>query len=480
MKNIIRLLFICSFCLSSQLNAQEIVVSQEILLKNDYYYEILGNLDGRILLLRDNVYEIHVEAFDEDLRHKWSRKVDLGKRKIYTAGAIAPNEKEFAYFYTQRNKGEIDFFVRKYDNDLQLQDSMLIKREKSISFFKKYKMVASENKKKLLFTNQEKDHEVQILAFDVENMELMYEGIITFADMYLRRDLRSIQMSNEGEMFLMFEKDNTKLKKKKHQFVTYYMAPGNDNIKEFTTSVEEHLSYDVHVEYDNLNKKLVYAGFYTDKNLLRAIGYYYGSLSPYGEGVQEIMFKEFDDVLLQDVYGKELKNKKGLTDFSIEKIVKRVDGGIIMICEMNKEFSRRPSYGTNRRSAEAGYLGSSWVDYYSEDLLVMAVHPDGEEHWNTVLRKKQYSQDDAGAFSSFFLFKTPTAIKLLYNDEIKNENTVSEYVLSANGKTERNSLFSTEYQKLKLRFKEAVQLTHDSCLVPSERNSRLSLVRISY
>jgi len=215
MRNFYKLLFICFFSTSAFINAQEIVVSQEIMLKNDYYYEILGNLDGRILLLRDNVYEIHVESFDEDLRHKWSRKIDLGRKKIYTAGAIAPNNKEFAYFYTQRNKGEIDFYVRKYDNDLQLQDSMLIKREKSISFFKKYNMVASEDKKKLLFTNNEKDHEIQVLAFDVENMEVIYEANITFGDMYLRRDLRSIQMSNDGEMFLMFEKDNTKLKKKK-------------------------------------------------------------------------------------------------------------------------------------------------------------------------------------------------------------------------------------------------------------------------
>jgi len=83
-------------------------------------------------------------------------------------------------------------------------------------------------------------------------------------------------------------------------------------------------------------------------------------------------------------------------------------------------------------------------------------------------------------FSSYFLFKTPSRLRIIYNDEIKRNNTVSEYVMDPLGNFERNSLLSTEYQKLKLRFRDAVQTSSNTLLVPSERNFKLSLVKIEY
>ena len=47
------------------------------------------------------------------------------------------------------------------------------------------------------------------------------------------------------------------------------------------------------------------------------------------------------------------------------------------------------------------------------------MHPDGSNHWEKVLHKKQYSQDDDAAYSSYFLLKTPTALRVIFNDEAK-------------------------------------------------------------
>jgi len=113
-------------------------------------------------------------------------------------------------------------------------------------------------------------------------------------------------------------------------------------------------------------------------------------------------------------------------------------------------------------------------------MILFAVHPDGTEHWKEVLRKRQYSQDDDAIYSSFFLFKTPGELKFLFNDEIKQENTVGGYVVTGDGHVERRTVFNTDYQRLKLRFKDGMQLAYNECIVPSERNGRLSLVRIIF
>ena len=120
------------------------------------------------------------------------------------------------------------------------------------------------------------------------------------------------------------------------------------------------------------------------------------------------------------------------------------------------------------------------MDYFFEDVVAISVHPDGQEHWRRVLFKKQFSQDDAAIFSSYFLMKTPSRLKLVFNDEIKNNNTVSEYILDPLGRFNRNSLLSTDYQNLKIRFADAIQISSNEFLAPSEKNRKLSLVKITY
>jgi hypothetical protein len=70
-------------------------------------------------------------------------------------------------------------------------------------------------------------------------------------------------------------------------------------------------------------------------------------------------------------------------------------------------------------------------------------------------------------------------VRLIFNDEIKFENTVSEYVVKGTGDNERHSLLSTELLKLRLRFRDAIQITGDKMVVPSERRGQLRVAKIS-
>ena len=122
----------------------------------------------------------------------------------------------------------------------------------------------------------------------------------------------------------------------------------------------------------------------------------------------------------------------------------------------------------------------SIVDYFYDDIFLVSIHPDGEIHWNTILHKKQYSQNDDAIFSSFFLLKTPSSLRFLFNDEIKYENTVSEYVVNGIGVSDRNSILSTEDQKLRLRFRDAIQVAANELIVPSENRNKLKLIRVTF
>lgn len=160
-----------------------------------------------------------------------------------------------------------------------------------------------------------------------------------------------------------------------------------------------------------------------------------------------------------------------------QEIVLRRDGGILLIAERTRYLERR-SGASGRVYYEN--QGRFLVDYYYDELMVVSIHPSGKTHWKTILHKKQYSQDDDGIYSSYFLFKTPSSLRFLFNDDIRQENTVSEYVLNGMGEYDRNSILSTQDLDLRLRFRDALQLDANELVIPSERRNKLKLVKLEY
>jgi len=243
--------------------------------------------------------------------------------------------------------------------------------------------------------------------------------------------------------------------------------------------MEEKMTFDMLFEYDNLNDNIVGAGLYSEKNRGRATGYFFLKVSANDTDKIDLDFKPFKDKFVSDFLGKRIKDNKGIPETVVKDIVLRRDGGVIMIAERNKLLERQMS-----PSARGSYIGEDGrgyiVDYHFEDIMMISMHPDGETHWETILPKRQYSQDDDAIFSSFFLLKTPTALRLLFNDDIKYENTVSEYVIRGNGEYDRNSVLSTFNQKIQLRFQDALQVAAKTLVVPSERKSKLRLVKVDF
>jgi hypothetical protein len=225
-----------------------------------------------------------------------------------------------------------------------------------------------------------------------------------------------------------------------------------------------------------LNKHLVAGGLYSLENLGRAEGSFYLNINPKKPDDLVLEFHPFDDEFVATLLEKSKNKNKGVPEVSVQEIVLRRDGGILLIGELNKTFERR----NGASSSYYGRSGPNIMDYYYDDIFAISVHPTGEIHWKNVMHKKQFSQDDGAIYSSYFLVKTPTALRVLFNDEIKYENTVSEYVIKGNGAFDRNSVMSTENQQLRLRFRDAVQTGIDEIIIPSERRTRLKLVKVVF
>lgn len=464
-KHIFFLLFLIGYSTA----AQKVTVSEDINLRTDFMYDILGKVDNKILLYRDKGQNHMLQVFDDNLWEKEQIELQFEKKRIDAVGLV-PGEKDFAFFYAYRKKGDQILSCRKFDADGALVDTATIAINNALLSFQKFFYAYSKNKRYVALFNFEKDNAMRVYLFDALKMQLMWSNIYAFDFQFVRRDFREMIISDFGSAFMIFEKDNFKLGKSNATIESYYLEEGNGDLIQQTFSLEDKYLVDYAIDFDNVNQRLVFAGLYGDRFRSRANGYFVLK----GNAFE---FTAFDQALFNELEKNNKRKVNSLEDYMMEDIILREDGGLILVAEMQREFSRKSNMLEGRRQS---FDVRAYTDYYNEDMVIISLHPNGKEHWRKVLRKKQFSQDDGGYYSSFFVFKSPTELRFIFNDEIKQDNTVSEYIVNPLGENERNIVMNTEYQKLRLRFQEAIQISPSDFLVPSERNTKFNLVKVSF
>ncbi len=446
---------------------------------NDVGYDILGKIGNRILLFRDKGRKRYIDIFDKEM--KFLEEVPLledhPKQDIIT---IIPQDSVFTVWTEWSRKGKFYIKGYKYDHRAILKDSATV-----IGGFEKFpsknlKYAVSKNKRNLVFFNPIKKSQFLFFMVDNSRMDSLWFKVLDLDPLRPRKEFVDFLVSNSGEANVFFEVDNVWRKRDKHHIVMIGVDEGEGMYKHEIV-IPQYLSIDHMIELDDLNHRITMAGLISDDEEYDALGYYFfTSTIDTLKDVQEVGFRLFDNEYLQSLYGQKLSKKKKLKDFVSRHLVLQRNGGFVLVTEMNKEYYRRSAFNGISRIDQGVNTSRGWVDIYNDDIVLFAIDPYGHESWKRILFKKQFSQDDEGIYSSFFLFKTPGRLKFLYNDEIKRNNTASEYIVDPLGHSQRRSLLSTDYQNLKLRFIDAVQISESSLIIPSEVGAKLHLVKIEY
>lgn len=474
-KYIYPILFLSLVAISTQ--AQVVSFTEEIQLRTEVGYEIIGELMGNTLLFKDRANELEIEAFNEKMRSIWSKKIKLDRRNGKVMGIISQNT-SFVLLYRYKVRGDVIIKAQKYDPGANLVDSVVVKNFGRQFVTPDFRFSVSQDEKKLLVYYIDNQRTINSVIFDIPTLSTVWERQFELEDYSYIRDELYFLTNNKGDLILVNEKDNTTSRRDKHQFQIFHYEENGATYKSYIIPMVNLLSFDLNFQYDDLNGNIVAAGFYSEKNLVRANGYFSLYIPEDVNKQYSLVFRKFDEEFIGTLSGKGNQDiARGLMECEVKELILRSDGGVIIIGEMNREFERRLA-GSGRVVMDS--YNRFIVDYYYDDIFLLSINPDGKLHWSEVLYKKQYSQDDNAIFSSFFLFRTPNTLRFLFNDEIKTENTVSEYILSNSGALERKSILNTQNLKLRLRFRDAVQVDFNEVVIPSERRNRLRLVKIEY
>ncbi|PHI20398.1 hypothetical protein CEQ90_08030 [Lewinellaceae bacterium SD302] len=474
-----QLLLLLAFCSLSSLSAQVLTVSEEMPMRADTDYRLIGKLGGKTMLLQDRGNRHFITAFDRRMKESWEKELELRGRNIRIIEAVEHNQ-GFRLIYLFRQGGRNFLQLDAYDPAANLRDSATLENLGSFLGSPDYELTLSQDRSKAMLVINEAQQRFNCLSIDLDSLKLLYNLELKPEDFYFNENYLQTEVTNEGDGFVILEKNNFSSRRKDHVFEVHHLKAADREFSVFEITMGDSLTYDAYFRYDNQNQRLKGGGLYSVRDLVRAQGYFYCAVDPELTGDYHLDFHPFPHSLVENVIGKKLKEKqnRGLDELSVRDITLRRDGGLLLITERNRQLERRST--ANQVQVLNNFNNRSLVDFYYDEMIVFSVDPDGTAHWNSILHKKQYSQDDGGVYSSYLMMESPRRLRFLFNDEIRFENTVSEYVLNGRGEFDRNSLFHTRDLELKLRFRDGVQVAANEVVIPSERRNRLRLVTLTY
>lgn len=472
-------ILLIAFAYSITVSAQEVAISDELSIRNYFSYELIGQIEDRILVYRDKGFNKEMDVYNEELEHTQFSEFIFEKRKtdVYT---IIGQDTAFQMLYGFLENDSLVVRMREYDKVVRLIDSTTLTKIHKKEIKRRFNYSWSENKAKVLLTSISGDNLVRFIVYDCRLKAITWHQNILFDKMKIR-DFQEFTITDIGNIMLQVRGDGIE-----NESLSFILVnPLINKQFDFVIDMDGRSYNNVYFTFDNKNRNVVISGTYSEKRGKEVKGlFFYKKNINALEDIDFPKFLEFGATLGEEVLqGKRRNRKRVFDDLELQNVILRNDGGALIVCEITKDYSRRSPYNsgyTARDGRYSGYSRRGWIDYYNEDIVVLNINPEVEFDWTKVLYKKQFSQDDDAVFSSFYIMKTPSRLRFIYNDDIKKNSTVSEYLMDPTGRIARNSLLSTKYQDMKLRFGDAVQLSGNSILVPSEKNYDLNLVKITY
>lgn len=463
--------------LASNVFAQKVVVSKEINVKNNYAYDIFPDINGNILFYHDRGQEHVLEIYDQNLTFQSSSEINFPDKNVDIISVEKADSMLNVFFHRKEppfhhlEKLSVD------QNGKQIDTIMPVFTLESL-IPPKFRHVASEDGSKLAVFWVENKYFNYIIVNNDKECSILDAGKIENKNFNFKTDFIGIMLTDRGKIFLLGQKARSWNKLSDESFMLMVIENQEYNLKYLRA--QNYIITQLKMKYDEKNNQLCFAGLLSKNVEDAAVGYFIYQFTGQETDVELLVNEQlFSLEFIGEVYGKKTTKIKKINDIYIENMVLRADGGVLLVFEIKKELLRRAGAGGISRFGDV-YTGRGYIDYYNEDIIVIALHADGTEFWKKILYKKQFSQDDNAMYSSCFLFITPSRLKFVYNDEIKSNNTVSEYIIDPLGNVERKSVLNTQYQNLKLRFKDAIQTSGNTMIVPSEYINKVNLVRIEY
>jgi hypothetical protein len=176
--------------------AQKVVVSDEIPIRAEDYFNIIGQVEDRVVLMTIKNQKVEAFSYDPDMRLRNSTAFDLLNRNSRIIGTL--HSPSHFYIFTQFRKGQEQHIIKwKYNERLQLADSATVAIASQMTGYSHFLMTHSEDQSKALFFRTDNDVNLQAFCWDLDDESVMWTNNFQLEG-NIRQEFRKMLLSNTG------------------------------------------------------------------------------------------------------------------------------------------------------------------------------------------------------------------------------------------------------------------------------------------
>lgn len=454
---------------------------------NDNFYILRSNVsmqtDRDRSSFKNRLYVL--QRFAADLHLMWEKELKgpLENSKISDV-ALINGHITVTYYIADKKTKEYIFYCSRVSEEGRWDGNVIeLDRFRAEEFDEDNKpgIIASQDQQYMAFSYRKISADKNSQIFSVVLLD-------TALNIQYKRDLKldvpirlfvpvNLVVTNQGSVFIMGLHFMTEKKVKAPDQSFYDLFGYNrtrDAVVHYELKSEKQFLTDIGMSVDNVNKSIVVAGFYSDRTTYSTAGVFYYSLSEDSLTEKKMITTPFSQSYLQKFMGEHRDNKSGheLTNFSIDRVFIRRDGGAGLIAE---------SYFEAMRSYYDYYMQMFIQHYYYHygSIMLLSINPDGKILWNNLISKDQNSTDDGGYYSSYFGGTTGGKIFAIYNKYIDENSSVLYTTVDGTGVQKTDVLF-TETEKVTVVPRSSRQVDDDTVLMPAYKQNRFYIIKISF
>lgn len=474
--------------------------------KNASIQQILGNYGDNFVALRGgksskSIYSI--DGYDKNGFLKYSTPVSFDfKGQRFWFKAIVGLKNNILLFASKYDKDkDLNVLIAsilspdgKVVRDFQVMDEISSSKKHNSGEFNI--QITDDSSKVLVYRNEPYDkkgmEKVHFTLLD-ENLNKLWSKPFELPIKDKESQLKDYAVDNEGRVFIVSKKrETTATADSPIVYVVYGYLPENDKFVDFELALPDKYLTDPSILFDRSGELLI-SGFYKTDWRKGVTGLFYMRVDPNTLSVIASNFKDFGKELLIEFLGEKQGEKadrkdKGLYSYVLRQVVRRTDGGLVLIAEQSYMYIVCTTDDKGRTRCNYHYVYG--------DLLVANINSLGAVDWYARIPKRQHTVNDDGFYSSFILAVRGDKLSFVFNDHPKNftetnndklheirvmkKSLVALYEVNGSGQVSRSPLITNKGQQVILRPKISTQNSPSSLTALGVRGKKFNFVRIEF
>lgn len=429
-------------CLPGMIKAQEVTYSQYD--KFDYRtdgYSVVGMTGGYLYTYLRNGKEATLLSFDDSMNKVATVMLDFFPDKIYQAKFIAYPDKIIA-LYQALESNKVVQYAALLDATGRLRNKPIELGHTKTGIFGAtrtyFSYAISDNKKNILiYSANDKGRGVEFEGKWLDdNLTIVKRGAATF-ETENTPEHGEVNIGNDGTVYMTAYTPTGTLNYA-DQYWILTLPQGGTKFTPMELPLGEKFAAGGYTRIDNMNNRVYFGGFYSDKKNGGFNGIIYAAYDAGSGSFISKKFIPFDQELITAAGARRANH--AFDNYHVMQLIVKNDGGFVLVSEVQYVTSRSnytPGFGPYSFYGQS--MTSIVHEYHYNDIMALSYNKDGGREWKAFIQKDQYSQEDEGVFSSYSLLNTGGTLAFLFNDFNPSHSRIQLATLDPDGKSDVHS-----------------------------------------